>query len=235
MSMNFSEFKQLMGADPLNRDPETLCARESGPEFEQAAVEAEEFERKLQAALALPVDSESLVAGILENREEPVRKAPRWLAIAASVLVVVGLGSVMVDGIVQPDTIEEYVAQHYHHDGEKLLARADSVVDAGEVSKIMASWGLQAGPELLERVTYVKRCFTMDGLGAHMIVQTDQGPVNLIVMPRTQVTDRQLVSFDNMEAHLVALGDASAAIIGTSAQSVSGIDSLIRGSISSSG
>ena len=49
--MNYSEFKQLLGADPLNRDPETLAARNSDPGFEQAAREAERFERKLQGAL----------------------------------------------------------------------------------------------------------------------------------------------------------------------------------------
>ena len=46
MSMNFSEFKKLLGADPRNSDPETLRARESGPEFEEAAAEAEAFEKK---------------------------------------------------------------------------------------------------------------------------------------------------------------------------------------------
>ncbi len=47
MSMNFSEFKKLIGADPLNRDSETLRARNSAPEFEAAAAEAGAFEEKL--------------------------------------------------------------------------------------------------------------------------------------------------------------------------------------------
>jgi hypothetical protein len=234
MSMNFSEFKKLMGADPLNQDPETLRARNSGPEFEQAAAEAEVFERKLKDALEIPVDSEALLADILATAKAPARRTPRWLAIAAGVLIVIGVGSTMINGIIQPDTVEQYVAQHYGHDGEKLLAKAGSVVDASEVSEMMARWDLQAGPELAGRVTYIKRCITMDGLGAHMIVQTDQGPVNLIVMPKTAVTDRQLVEFDNMQAHLVALGDASAAIIGRADQSVSSIDDLVRNAISKS-
>ena len=51
MSMNFSEFKKLIGADPGNRDAEILLARQSAPEFESAAAEAEAFEEKLQVAL----------------------------------------------------------------------------------------------------------------------------------------------------------------------------------------
>ena len=53
MSMNFSEFKRRLGEDPLNMDDEMLRARQSSPEFERAAAEAEAFERSLSAAMTL--------------------------------------------------------------------------------------------------------------------------------------------------------------------------------------
>jgi hypothetical protein len=233
MSMNFSEFKELLGADPMNVDPETLRARASGPEFEQAATEAEAFEQKLKSAVDISVDTESLVSDILAVRETPSRRSPVWMAMAASVVMVTGVVAYLWDGIVQPDTVEEYVVQHFNHDGEKLLAKAGGPVNTEKVSAMMARWDLQAAPELMNRVTFIKKCITINGTGAHMIVQTDNGPVNLLVMPNTQVTDRALVSFDNMQAHLIALGGGSAAIIGRDDQSVSAIDALIRGSISS--
>lgn len=232
MSMNFSEFKNLMGADPLNREPETLLARNSGPEFEQAATEAEAFEQKLQAVMRFPVDAESLTGDVLAIPGKSPSRMPAWMAIAASLVLVVGVASTMMDGLIQPGTVEEYVQQHYNHDGEKLLARSDQVVSADQVQKVLAGWGLEAGPELLGRVTYIKKCFTMDGLGAHMVVQTSEGPVNLIVMPKTAVTDRELVEFDGMQAYLVALGSSSAAIIGRADQSVGNFDQLVRGAIS---
>ena len=230
--MNFSEFKELLGADPLNSDPETLLARESGPEFEAAAQEAEAFEKKLQSSVSLPVDRESLVTDILKVPNLPSRQFPGWLAVAASLVLVAGYVGYMWDGLVQPDTVQEFVAQHYHHDGEKVLSKAGDIVAADDVSEVFASWDMQASPELLKRVSYIKKCLTMDGMGAHMIVQTDQGAVTLIVMPKTPVTDRELVEFDAMQAHLVALGGASAAIIGNSDQAVSSLDDLIRSSIS---
>ena len=99
---------------------------------------------------------------------------------------------------------------------------------------MLARYDLEAGPELLERVMNIRHCITMDGFGAHMIVQTDQGMVNLILMPKTPVKDRLLVEFGDMQAHLVALGNASAAIIGRRDQFVTGIDALVRNSISKS-
>jgi hypothetical protein len=235
MSMNFSEFKKLLGADPLNRDPEILRARASGPEFEKAARQAEIFEASLESAARFAVDADALVEGILAARDEQKRghswQRTGWLALAASVVLVSGMVVYMWDGLVQPDTVEAYVQQHYGHDGEKMLAKAGAPVDAAEVSRIMAKWGMEATPELAGRVTFIKRCITMDGMGAHMIVQTDQGPVNLIVMPKTPVNDRQLVQFGEMQAHLVSLGSASAAIIGRNDQSVSGLDQLVRRTI----
>jgi len=227
--MNFSEFKKLLGADPLNRDPETLRARTSGPEFEQAAAEAEAFENILRGAIMVPVDREALVAGILAARR---RRFPAWIAVAASILLAFGAFLVSErNGIIQPDTIEEYVAQHYHHDGERLMAKATAPVGMDKVEGIMDDWDLHAMPELVEKVVYIRRCVTMDGWGAHMIVRTDRGLLNLLVMPRTPVSDRQLVEFDGMQAHLVSLGGASAAIIGRPDQDVAGLDSLVRNAI----
>ena len=88
MSMNFSEFKKLLGADPLNRDPGTLRARDSSPEFEGAAEEAENFERKLHSALAVNTPADSFLEGILDipgSATGQVATRPRWFAIAASV------------------------------------------------------------------------------------------------------------------------------------------------------
>ncbi|MCP4047833.1 MAG: DUF3379 domain-containing protein, partial [Gammaproteobacteria bacterium] len=85
--MNFSEFKKLIGADPLNRDSETLRARNSAPEFEAAAAEAKAFEEKLQSALLIqPPDD--LLGSIKAISQQPVKRR-NWipLALAASLLI----------------------------------------------------------------------------------------------------------------------------------------------------
>lgn len=230
--MNFSEFKKLLGADPGNREPETLRARASGPEFEQAAQEAEAFERKLESAAKLPVDEETLVADILSAPRDAGRRMPSWMAIAAGLVIATGVFLFIErDGFIQPDTIEEYVAQHYHHDGERLMAKAVAPVGMQKVERIMHDWDLEASPDLVAKVVYIRRCVTMDGWGAHMIVRTEQGLLNLLVMPKTPVHDRQFIEFDGMQAHLVSLGDASAAIIGRPDQHVASLDSLVRSAI----
>ena len=71
----------------------------------------------------------------------------------------------------------------------------------------------------------------MDGRGAHMVVQTDLGPITVIYMPGTTVKDRRVIEFGNMQAYLVALEVGSAAIIGRQDQAVSTMDELVRNAI----
>jgi hypothetical protein len=217
--MNFSEFKKLLGADPWNREPETLRARHSAPEYEQAALEAESFERKLQRAVEVTVDEE-LLGQLLEIPNRPVdRRLPGWVAMAASVLIVAGVAG-----------IQEYVEQHYSHDGIQLLGQASADFDTTGVAEILANFDVRAGSALVKTIRFIKFCPTMDGRGAHMVVSTELGLMQLIYMPNTRVDDGQNIRFGQMQARLVNLAAGSVAIIGDLEQAVSGMDSLVRNS-----
>jgi len=84
---------------------------------------------------------------------------------------------------------------------------------------------------LAGRIKFIKFCPTPDGRGAHMIVSTDQGPMTIIFMPNTQVSDGKMVTFDQMHAFLVDLKQGSAAIIGTQSQAVESLEAVVRESL----
>jgi hypothetical protein len=231
MSMNFSEFKKLIGADPLNRDPETLRARESSAEFEAAAAEAEVFEEKLQGALNFQPPDDLLADIKAISQETP--KQRRWmpLALAASMLIAVGAAGMAWKQSHRWESVEAYVTDHYSHDGSKLVAQATSIVPGEDVQKIMARLDAVAGQKLSGRITFIKFCPTPDGRGAHMVVSTEQGPMTIIFMPETQVHDGDMIEFDRMHALLVNLEQGSAAIIGEQSQSVENLAPLVRESL----
>ncbi len=231
MSMNFSEFKKLLAADPWNRDSETLRARNSAPEFEQAAEEAEAFEHKLQTALQVspPVD---LLADIKAISQHPVQRR-NWmpLALAASLLIAVGAVGMVWKQSQQWDSVEAYLAEHYAHDGDTLLGRAAGSVSEADISRIMASLNASAGQQLKGQIKFIKFCPTPEGRGAHMVVSTEQGPMTIVFMPATQVTDGEMVEFNQMHAYLVNLEHGSAAIIGRRSQPVENLEALVRNSL----
>ena len=228
MSMNFSEFKKLIGADPGNRDPETLRARHSSPEFEAAAVEADVFEAKLQTALHIQPPAD-LLDQLKKISQQPVRQR-NWvpLALAASLLVFVSAAGLVWKQSRTWDSVESYVADHYSHDGSDMTANATDYLSDQDISKILAKLDARADQELAGRIKLIKFCPTPDGRGAHMVVSTDQGPVTIFYMPKTQVTDGEMVEFDQMHALLVSLEHGSAAIIGEQSQNLENLVSTLR-------
>jgi hypothetical protein len=230
--MNFSEFKKLLGADPLNSDAETLRARESGAEFEEAAIEAARFEEKLRAAINVSPQETDFVENLISVSQRS-KRSPRWFAIAASVLILIGVASVTTWQMNQPKTIEEYVAMHYAEDGEALLERAEAAFDPSKVSSILAAVGINGSDEFKSRVLFIRHCPTLAGRGAHMIVQSDNGPLNVIYMPGTVAEDRRTIAFGDMRAYMVAFAGGTATVIGRADQLVSGMDNILRTSLSS--
>jgi len=231
--MDFSEFKRWLGADPRGQDPEFLRARQSSAEFRQAAEEADRFESRLEQAVAIAPPS-----GLLEDlRSIPVEfdrgsgHGFRWqLALAASLLMAIGAAGVYWKLNGRWDTVEDYVVDHYHHDGARVLAAADDVT-AEDLATILAEFGVRAAPTFASSVRVVKKCPTPDGSGVHMVLSTEQGLVTVIYMPRTQVEDGAQFAFDSQEAILVALPAGSAAIIGSPIQYVAQLHAGVRQSI----
>jgi hypothetical protein len=229
--MNFTEFKRLLGADPWNRDAETLRVRNSAPEFEQAAIKAETFERKLQSALNVkaPSDLLSNIKGVAHQVPHKRNWVP--LALAASLLVAVGAVSILWQQSHQWESVEAYLADHYAADGANLIGRATDSVSEQDIKNIMASLNASAGQQLTGRIKFIKFCPTPNGRGAHMVVSTNNGLITVIFMPDTQVQDGDTVEFDQMRAYLVNLEHGSAAIIGRGAQPVESLEAMVRSSI----
>jgi len=220
-----------MGAEPLNRDAETLRARHSSPEFEAVATEAEAFEEKLQAALLFdpPEDLLNQIKGI---SDQPVRQRS-WipLALAASLLVFVGAAGLVWKQSHQWDSVEAYVMDHYSHDGSAVIAKAGENPSDQDISKILARLDARADERLASAITFIKYCPTPDGRGAHMVVSTDQGPMTIIYMPETRATDGEVIQFDQVQASLVNLEHGSAAIIGKQSQNIDSLVVMVRNSL----
>jgi hypothetical protein len=232
--MDFTEFLRQLGADPRNRDPEFLSARQSGPEFQQAVQEAEAFESRLEKAVSLGAPA-SLVDDIIAiSHQAPPETAsrPKWhaLALAASILIVVGAAGMTWKMNRSWDSVDQYLAEHYGHDGDSLIAKSGSEAATG-VQAIFSRFAMEATPELAGIISVIKYCPTPDGKGIHMVLNTNDGPVTLIYMPETDVIDRQSIEFNGMRALLVGLEKGSAAIIGSGDQIISGLYPVVQESI----
>ncbi len=230
--MNFSEFKQKLGAEP-RQTAETYRAGETRDAERDAAVaEAESLEDRLEAALRLPVDEDALLDSVLAASRSAqgarTRRPPTWLAVAAGLVLVVGVAALVGWLQAPPETVEDYVQSHYRHDGSRVLARAGEAVDRAEIEAVLASVGVRASDAFSEQVRFIKFCPTPHSQGAHMIVDTAAGPVTVIYMPAVELAQPVLVRFDDVEARVVALTTGAAAIIGPEGRPVEDLQSRLR-------
>jgi hypothetical protein len=235
MSMDYSEFKRLLGADPASRDPDFLAARNSSPEFEQAARAADEFERKLNHALriAAPEDMLGSILAIadrtgVERATPPRRWAP--FALAASLLMAVGAAGIVWNLNRDTESVEDYLVAHFAMDGSLLEAKAAGQ-SATNVQSILAEVNFKARPEFAGQVGFIKYCPTPDGKGVHMVLNTERGPVTVILMPATTVDDRGDLLENGMEARILSLDRGSIAVMGADAAAVEIVASSARESI----
>jgi hypothetical protein len=234
--MDFSEFERLLGAEPRSRDPDFLRARDSSPEFSLAAAAAERFEAKLERALSLRAPP-GLIHGLLAVAQGDASGRRYWwpAALAAGLLLTITAAGLSWRAAHHWDSVEEYVIDHYYHDGLKMLEEAGSgqvaPTEAADLRALFADFGAQAAPALTELIGVVKVCVTPDGKGIHMVLNTEGGLVTVIYMPNTGVEDRESFEFDGQQALLVRLQRGSAAIVGAGPQSAADFYALVQDSL----
>ena len=234
--MNFSEFKKFMGADPLNRDPEIQRAIDSDPEFQAVAEEAEAFEKKLQAAFAIKtppflLDQIAVIPKVVQFEPKPKRARMAWLAAAAVFVAGVGFASyTWYESTFAWDNVDDYIAEHWAKDGEQMLALADGQKD-DSTAAFFARFDVELSQELADRIDLVHGCKTPGSRGAHLVVNTENGPVTLIFMPKVETVNPHILDMGALVAATLGLEKGSAVIIGPTEEAIAPIYAIARSGI----
>lgn len=176
--MKCHELQTAIGADPKSADPEVLehvqtCSTCAGYRDQMLSMDA-----LIYKALTVPV--ESLPAAIAP------RKAPaRHWQIAASLLATVAIaGSVWVAST--RDSLAEQIVTHTDHESFAMV-RSDDRVDAKTLNDILADAGVSIKAEAAD-VSYASSCTFRDHEVPHLVVQTEQGPVTVLVLAHEKPT-----------------------------------------------
>ncbi|MEM1411185.1 MAG: DUF3379 family protein [Pseudomonadota bacterium] len=217
-------FDECLGAEPRRVADAVRSAQADGvtvqPEQLAAIDAAETLEDRIESTLRSPAAPAGLIDDVLKIPEAaPVRRGPpAWLALAASVLLMVGVASVSwYASRPAPGDIAQFVENHFRMgsvEGEALMARASGNTTPEQVARVLASVGASASDELSRQVRYIKICPTPNSMGAQMVFATEDGPATVIIMPEVSIEAPMFVSFDGVEADVIRLQEGSAAIIG---------------------
>lgn len=231
--MNCIEFRRLYTAAPQHAPPAALAHREQCAACAAYAQRLQAFEPTLKNAVeTAPPDG--LAARILLRQamhESRQRRQRRWYAVAAGLVLVVGLTV----SIWLPSTptlsLEQTVLHHIHNELHHLHDR--KAVPSTQLSALLATIGTRltapaADPQPLGTVHYAGLCDMRRGRGAHLVVQGERGPVTLLVMPGEAIVDRKYVSDRRFNGIIVPVPGGSLAIVGEPEETLETIERRVR-------
>lgn len=176
--MNCLEFRRACQADPQHLTAEQQAHRLQCAACNRFAAEQLDFDRRLASALRVPAPEGLTQRVIFERSLRGRRRRTGWLAMAASVLVVVGVTSAL---LVSPpgSDIENFTAHMTAHPVDQVpLAEADGMA----LQRVAANLSLPAVSDLSE-IVRAQLCVVDGHRGAHLIVDSGEAPVTAFVMP----------------------------------------------------
>ena len=206
--MQCSEFQQAAGADPQHLNAEAQAHRAQCHACATYAQQMLQLDVLLKRAMEIAVPEQSTALPVAAPRT-----AGRWLALAASVLVavVVGFGAWLA---APRESLAADVVAHVLGEPEIMIS-TDARVDAEQLAKALGRAGvrLTSGEQ---KVSVVRTCLFRGHAAPHLVVQTDAGPVTVLVLANENV--RKAESFDEQGYHglitpIVPGGPGSIAIV----------------------
>lgn len=177
--MNCSEFRRSVGAEP-NIDAEALRAH--AVECEACARywrEVQQMDGLIHRALKIDAPSSSVA-------HPAQRMRARYWAAAASFAAAIAAGSLLWIGEPAPSLARE-VAQHARHEADALVSTA-ARVDEAQLAAVLEQSGVRLSPGAMH-VSYAMSCAFRGREVPHLVVQTGEGPVTVLVLRRESVAE----------------------------------------------
>ncbi|WP_018409854.1 DUF3379 family protein [Methyloversatilis thermotolerans] len=166
-------------------------------------------ERMLQQTVAVEVP-EGLAERVLVGTRSRTRAPFTLWALAASVVLSVGLGLQYWHGAPDRERVALAV-EHVMHEPESFMSTRQ--VPPEQVSRVLASFGADVQIPLTT-VRYVKLCPVPGGTGWHIVFDTPEGPVTLLLLPQKDSAIRTVTTtYRGMGVHVEPGGQGMFALV----------------------
>jgi uncharacterized protein DUF3379 len=168
------------------------------------------MEGRLKAALELPLHR-------FRKPPEPVRVAPRRFALAASVVLAlfIGAGAWLFR---PPSALAAEVVEHVKH--EPGSWEGQEPVSPEALAAVLAKAGVRYDPRF--PVTYASPCPFRGHIVPHLVVQTDRGPLTLMVLAHVKSETQGAFTEGGYRGTLLPAGEGSIAVVARKGQEFDG-------------
>jgi hypothetical protein len=192
--VNCLDARRALGAEPGRRTPELEAHLAACPACAEYAANLAQLDREIRRALEVPVPADPRVSQPSASgaasavpraaADRPRTTGRRWLALAASAVLVALVGAALWS--IQPrEALATALVNHVAHEPQ-ALAITEAAVPPSAVSYVLARSGVRLEPGM-PRVSYAESCWFRGWYVPHLVVQTGRGPVTVIVLPHEKV------------------------------------------------
>jgi hypothetical protein len=234
-NMNCEDFKKAIAADP--------SATFEGAEHAAGCKDCAAFQaemRTLDARIgkALAIDVPELTLPELPPIEDDnvvnlpftrSRKAPRWLAIAASFALAAVIGMQFVGGPVEYPSLAAEIVAHLDHEPNALRVTDEAVSERRFSRVVNASVGTM--DRNVGLITYAQSCVINGKTVPHLVMQGEEGPITLLLMPDEMIDVAQQIEGVGINGVILPVGDGSIAIIGEREENLAEVEQRVVDSV----
>ena len=192
--MNCAQYRRAVLADPRDADPELDLHRDGCRECLEYTARLSHFEGRLERAMrvSVPAAAEARVVPLRAPAPPRTRattdrlKVRRgWLAMAASVLILVAVAG----GLWLAEPHSSLAADVVAHmaDEPQAWARTDIAASAPQLARALGDAPLRLDPKA-GMVSYAQSCLFRGHHVPHLVVQTEMGPVTVMVLAHESVS-----------------------------------------------
>jgi hypothetical protein len=136
----------------------------------------------------------------------------RWLALAASIVAGVLVGTLL--WIAGPqDSLARDLVEHLGHEPGALVV-TQRPADAAVLDEVLERGGIRLRPEI-GTVSYANTCVFRGRRVPHLVVQTDRGPVTVMVLRHERPAGPQSFDEQGIAGRIVPAGPGSIAVLGS--------------------
>ncbi len=193
--MNCEQLQTIVGAEPNSTNPEVLAHIEHCPACARYREELQAMDRLIYRALAIEAPAEKSAAQLLAA--PPEQQPTRVWRMAASVLVAV-LVSAMGLWLLSPrESFAEEAITHMKHEQFSMI-RTSETVDDERLKQILAASRLRLKPGAAH-VSYAQSCPFRGQHIPHLVVQTEQGPVTVLVVTDAPTQQRERINEEGIQ------------------------------------
>jgi hypothetical protein len=207
--MNCLEFRRHAGAEPTASGAGIEAHRRECPACARYQDELRAMDALIGRALAVDAarirkaDATVAPASIVSRR-------PRWLALAASIVIGLSVGLALWISLPRPSLARE-VIDHVLHEPEAMTATFPVAPET--LAGVLDPGGTRLRPGSGD-VTYARRCIFAWRVVPHLVVQTPQGPVTVLLLRHRNVSEPVRLAEQGYAGVVLPAPRGSIAIVG---------------------